>query len=264
MQPIAAPVPVPVPVPALSDNYVWLLPGRGGDAVVVDPGEAAPVRKALARHALRPAAVLLTHHHADHIGGTAELLGDFPGLPVFAPDDPRIALPCTRVRDGDVAEVAGGWRFEVIGVPGHTVSHVAFLGHGVLCSGDTLFSLGCGRLFEGTPAQMLASLDRLAALPVDTLVCCGHEYTLANGAFARRVEPDNRALDARLQEATAMRDRGLPTLPATLGGELAANPFLRVDAPAVRAAAADWLGHDPGDRVGTFAALRRWKDGFRA
>ena len=161
-------------------------------------------------------------------------------------------------------QIAEGWRFDAIAVPGHTVSHVAFLGHGVLCCGDTLFSLGCGRLFEGTPAQMLASLDRLAALPVDTQVCCGHEYTLANGAFARLVDPGNDVLAGRLEEAAAMREQGLPTLPALLGGELAANPFLRVDAPAVREAVAAWLGHAPADRVETFAALRQWKDGFRA
>jgi hydroxyacylglutathione hydrolase len=253
----------PVPLPALSDNYIWLLPDAAGAALVVDPGDAAPVLAALASRGLRPAGVLLTHHHHDHIGGCEGLLQAFPGLPVFAPSDPRIDLPCARVGDGDRVDVER-FRFETIAVPGHTVSHVAFLGHGVLCSGDTLFSLGCGRLFEGTPAEMLASLDRLAALPVDTQVCCGHEYTLANGAFARLVDPGNGALATRLKEAAAMREQGLPTLPATLGGELAANPFLRVDAPAVRAAVAGWLGREAADRVDTFAALRRWKDGFRA
>jgi len=247
----------PVPVPALSDNFVWLLPDEAGAAVIVDPGEAAPVLAALASRRLRPAAILLTHHHHDHIGGTGALLQAFPGLAVFAPADPRIDLPCVRVGDGDVVEVEQ-WRFETIAVPGHTVSHVAFLGHGVLCCGDTLFSLGCGRLFEGTPAQ------RLAALPGDTRVCCGHEYTLANGAFARLADPGNGALERRLQEATAMREHGLPTLPSAIGGELATNPFLRIDAPAVRASVATWLDHEPADRVEAFAGLRQWKDGFRA
>lgn len=248
-------------LPALADNYIWMLSAPGAAAVVVDPGDPAPVLAAAARDGVRPVALLLTHHHGDHIGGAAALLREWPELVVFAPDDPRIDLPCTRVGDGDVATV-GEWRFETIAVPGHTVSHVAFLGHGVLFSGDTLFSLGCGRLFEGTPAQMLASLERLAAVPADTQVCCGHEYTLANGAFARVVDPDNNALEGRLQEATRMQDNGLPTLPATIAGERAANPFLRVDSAAVRASVAQWLGHAPGDRVETFAALRRWKDGF--
>jgi hydroxyacylglutathione hydrolase len=250
------------PLPAFHDNYIWTLAAPGAGAVVVDPGEAAPVLAA-ADQGLAPALVLLTHHHPDHVGGARALLRRWPGLPVFAPDDARIDLPCRRVGDGGMVE-SGPWRFEVLGVPGHTRSHVAFHGHGLLFCGDTLFSLGCGRLFEGTPAQMLASLDRLAALPGDTRVCCGHEYTLANAAFAAVVEPDNPALRRRTEEATAMRARGLPTLPSTIREELAANPFLRVDVPAVAAAVAAWSGTPPEGRVDTFAALRRWKDGFVA
>lgn len=249
------------PLPALTDNYIWTLADADG-AIIVDPGEAAPVLAA-AEAGLQPAAILLTHHHPDHIGGTAALLQHWPGLPVFAPGDARIDLPCTRVGDGDRVDI-GDWRFEVLAVPGHTVSHIAFLGHGHLFCGDTLFSLGCGRMFEGTPAQMLASLERLAALPAGTLVCCGHEYTLANAAFARTVDPDNPALQRRTEDATAMRQSGRPTLPSTLADEIAANPFLRVDAPAVRAAIANRLGREPADRVGVFAELRRWKDGFSA
>ena len=250
------------PLPAFTDNYIWTLSEAGGDAVIVDPGEAAPVFAA-ADAGLRPAMVLLTHHHADHIGGCAALLQRWPGLAVFAPEDERIDLPCTRVSDG--GRVASGqWRFDVLAVPGHTRSHVAFHGHGVVFCGDTLFSLGCGRMFEGTPAQMLASLERLAALPADTLVCCGHEYTLANAAFAAAADPDNPALRRRTEEATAMRERQLPTLPATIAGERAANPFLRVDSDAIRDAVARRLGHAPHDRIETFAELRRWKDGFVA
>jgi hydroxyacylglutathione hydrolase len=251
------------PLPAFADNYIWTLEdadGRG--AVIVDPGEAAPVLAAAAQ-GLRPALMLLTHHHPDHIGGTAELLRHWPRLPVFAPVDVRIDLPCGRVVDGDRVE-HDGWRFEVLAVPGHTVSHIAFSGHGHLFCGDTLFSLGCGRLFEGTPAQMLASLDRLAALPGDTRVCCGHEYTLANAAFAGVVDPDNPALRRRTEDATAMRQTGRPTLPSTIADERAANPFLRVDSGAIRAAVAARIGRAPSDRVETFAELRRWKDGFRA
>ena len=251
-----------LPLPALSDNYIWTLAGDGDGTIVVDPGEAAPVLAALASGP-PPAAILLTHHHHDHIGGTTELLAHWPGLPVFATDDDRIDLPCTRVRDGGRVDIAG-WGFEVLAVPGHTVSHIAFFGHGVLFCGDTLFSLGCGRLFEGTPAQMLASLERLAALPASTQVCCGHEYTLANAAFARVVDPDNPALRRRTEDATAMRQSGLPSLPSTLAEEVAANPFLRADTDAIRAAVAGRLGRQPHDRIETFAELRRWKDGFRA
>lgn len=252
------------PLRAFADNYIWTLrdaPAAG--PVVVDPGDAAPVLGMCDRLGVAPAALLLTHHHPDHVGGAAALLARWPALPVFAPEDDRIALPCRRVGDGDQAE-AGPWRFEVLAVPGHTRSHVAFHGHGLLFCGDTLFSLGCGRLFEGTPGQMLASLDRLAALPGTTRVCCGHEYTLANAAFAAAVDPANPALRRRTEEARAMRDQDQPTLPATLAGERAANPFLRVDDAAVRDAVAGYLGRPPVDRVETFAGLRRWKDGFAA
>ena len=250
------------PLPAFADNYIWTLANGDGGAVIVDPGEAAPVLHA-ADTGLQPAAVLLTHHHHDHIGGTSELLRRWPGLPVYAPVDDRIDLPCRRVAEGDQVEV-GDWRFDVLAVAGHTSSHIAFVGHGHLFCGDTLFSLGCGRLFEGTPAQMLASLDKLAALPADTLVCCGHEYTVANAAFARVVDPDNPALRRRTEDAIAMRAAGQPTLPSTLADEIASNPFLRADTPAIRAAVTQRLGHEPADRVETFAELRRWKDGFRA
>ena len=251
-----------LPLPAFDDNYIWTLRDDDGRALVVDPGDAGPVLAAAA-DGLAPIGILLTHHHGDHIGGVDELLRRWPGLPVVAPADERIPAASRRAGDGDRVRV-GNWTFETLAVPGHTVSHIAFHGHGLLFCGDTLFSLGCGRMFEGTPAQMLASLERLAALPGDTRVCCGHEYTLSNAAFARVVEPDNPALARRIEEAQAMRQSGHPTLPSLLASECEANPFLRVDAPAVRTAIAGQLGRDPGDRVEAFAALRRWKDGFRA
>jgi len=248
---------------AFNDNYIWVLEGEAGTAVVVDPGDAAPVEAAMAA-GLRPVAVLLTHHHNDHVGGAA-LLRERHGIRCIAPADPRIAAADQRVRDGDRVEVAElGLAFQVLEVPGHTRSHVAFAGAGVVFCGDTLFSLGCGRLFEGTPAQMHASLSRLAALPGDTLVCCGHEYTEANGRFARAVEPGNAAREEWLREVAARRARDEPSLPSTIATERAANPFLRCNEAAVRAACAARIGREPADAVEALGVLREWKDGFAA
>jgi len=252
-----------IALPALADNYIWMLVAPGGDALVVDPGEAGPVRQAAAK-GIRPVAVLLTHHHPDHIGGAAALCDEF-GIPCHAPADERIRVAGTRVAEGDRVHVpALALDLDVLAVPGHTLSHVAFHGGGYLFSGDTLFSLGCGRMFEGQPEQFLASLERLAGLPAEMAVCCGHEYTEANGRFARVAEPVNPARDQHLAEVAALRARGLPSLPSTIAIEQACNPFLRVDQPGVRASLAARLGRPPRDRVEVFAALRSWKDTFTA
>jgi hydroxyacylglutathione hydrolase len=211
---------------------------------------------------LRLHALLITHHHADHIGGISELVAA-TGAIVFAPDEPRIPRADRRVRGGDRFRLDHpAVEIEVIAVPGHTRSHIAYrIGEWLFC-GDALFSLGCGRLFEGEPATALESLDRLAALPGGTRVCCAHEYTEANGRFARAVEPDNPERERWLRATRDAREAGGTSLPSTLALERQANPFLRLEQPALRAAVATRLGRDPSGRLETFATLRAWKDVF--
>lgn len=253
-----------IALPAFTDNYVWML-HDGAHAVVVDPGDAAPVIEALDARRLALAAILVTHHHRDHVGGVDALRPRLQG-PVYGPRRETIPAPYVALDDGDGIEVLG-LRFEVIDVPGHTAGHIAYFHQGVeatpiLFCGDTLFSAGCGRLFEGTPAQMHASLSRLAALPGDTRVCCAHEYTLSNLKFAAAVEPGNTARDDYIAWCESARARGEPTLPSSVARERAVNPFLRVDAPAVVQSA---LAHGAADRTPTavFATLRQWKNDFR-
>ena len=253
-----------IALPAFNDNYLWLL-HDGQQALVVDPGDAAPVRAALERLGLRLTSILVTHHHADHTGGVAELRAE-TGAQVFGPARERIPEPYTPLQGGDVVQTLGV-SFRVIDVPGHTAGHIAYFtddvaGAPLLFCGDTLFSGGCGRLFEGTPAQMLASLDALAALPGATRVCCTHEYTMSNLRFARAVEPHNAALQAYFAYCEALRLRDQPTLPSTLAQELQINPFLRTREPAVKAAARAF-DSQADDETRVFAAIRQWKNEFK-
>lgn len=258
------------PIPAFEDNYIWLLrepPGR--QAAVVDPGDAEPVIERLQAEGLELAAILITHHHGDHVGGVGDLLAAWPRALVAAPEDRRIRAATRRVGEGDRVAI-DGFRtvFDVLEVPGHTSTHIAYLaggaasdpGAGALFCGDTLFAAGCGRVFDGTFEQLAASLRRIAALPPRTRCFCAHEYTLANLGFARWVEPDSAALAERTANAQALRRRGVPTVPSTVADELATNPFLRTDDPGVIAAAEHFAGHRLTDADGVFTALRRWKD----
>jgi hydroxyacylglutathione hydrolase len=250
-----------VPIRAFRDNYIWCL-RRGSSAVVVDPGDAGPVLQYLAKEGLRLDAILTTHHHADHVGGNAELLSKY-NVPVFGPAREKIPGITRTLREGDVIEVPGiGLHFRVLDVPGHTAGHIAYCGEGVLFCGDTLFSCGCGRLFEGTAAQMYASLAKFAALPGDTLVYCAHEYTLSNLRFARAADPGNAAVAEREASAKAAIAAGNPSVPSTIQSELSANPFLRSDNPAVAASASHHAGGALKTSLEVFAALRKWKDSF--
>ena len=245
------------PIPAFRDNYIWAL-HDDKIAIIVDPGDAAPVLDFLSENKLQLSTILITHHHNDHVGGNRDLLARFP-VPVYGPATEKIDTLTQRLRENDVVSLPQlGLRFSVIEIPGHTAGHIAYVGHGMVFCGDTLFACGCGRLFEGTPAQMYASLAKLAALPGDTKVYCGHEYTLANIAFARAVEPNNPALLQREFDDREKRGHHIPTVPSTIKLELATNPFLRASTDKMKAA----LGTPNATSAEAFADLRARKDSF--
>jgi hydroxyacylglutathione hydrolase len=252
-------------VPAFKDNYLWLI-HDGQHAAVVDPGDSGPILEALADHKLALTAILLTHHHADHIGGVAQLLASFP-VPVFGPRNDGIDGLTQALAEGDRIAVPGlDLELDVLDVPGHTRGHIAYVrrhGQHWLFCGDTLFAGGCGRLFEGTPAQMVDSLSKLAALPEDTLVYCAHEYTLSNLRFAQAVDPGNPELELRIADEHAKRAAGLPTVPSSIGLEKATNPFLRYQEGAIAGSLERAGKLAPGaPPVQAFAALREWKNNF--
>ncbi len=254
-------MPTIIPIPAFADNYIWLV--REGDAAaVVDPGDAAPVVAWLDREDVTLTAIVATHHHGDHVGGIRDLLA-CGSVPVYGPAHESIPGRTHALVEGDAIVLPGiGLALSTLDIPGHTAGHIALFGEGMVFCGDTLFAAGCGRLFEGTPEQMVASLAKLAALPDRTNVFCGHEYTVSNLRFALAVEPDSVALLERQARAQGMRAAGTPTLPTMIAEERATNPFLRVHDPSIRAAVERHAGRALDGPVGVFAELRAWKNSF--
>lgn len=249
-----------ITIPCLADNYAYLIvPNGGSEAALVDAPDAGPIKAALDARGLTLTDILITHHHSDHIDGVAALRG--PGTRVIggAEDAHRLPQLDLTVRGGDLFELWGA-RVEVMDVPGHTLGHIAFYmaDAGAAFTADSLMALGCGRLFEGTPAQMWDSLSRLAALPPETLICSGHEYTAANARFALTVEPDNTALKTRAEAVEKARSAGQATVPSRLADELATNPFLRAGLSEVKAA----IGMKGAGDVEVFAEIRARKDNF--
>ena len=250
-----------IPVQAFNDNSIWTLV-KDGNAAVVDPGDAAPVLDYLHNHQLTLTAILNTHHHADHVGGNSGLLEHFK-VPVYGPHEERIPTVSRQLCEGEKFVIDGiGVEMAVIEVPAHTRSHIAFYGADMLFCGDTLFAGGCGRIFEGTPAQMHSALGKLMALPDHTRVYCGHEYTLANLRFARAAEPGNPLVSAWEEQAAAQRARNEVTLPSTIGREKGANPFVRCDQPGIVATASQHAGRTLTEVVEVLAEIRLWKNNF--
>ena len=250
------------PIRALADNYIWRLHlAKTDSAVVVDPGEAAAVIDDLDKHHLRLTAIMITHHHGDHVGGIRRLLEVYGDIPVYGPASEQIPAITERLKEGDEISPPGlGVSFKVMDVPGHTAGHIAYYGGGALFCGDTVFAAGCGRVFDGTMQQLAASLLRIAKLPPETLLYCAHEYTLDNIGFAKWVEPDNHELIQREKDVLISAGQGIPTVPSTLEMELKTNPFLRLDDPGVIVAAERKAGRKLESATQVFTVLRQWKD----
>ena len=252
-----------IPLPALKDNYIWLLKNKASRHIaIVDPSEPEPVLKFIASEKLIPIAIMITHHHWDHVGGIAGITEKHT-LPVYTPKTESVTGSTNPVGEGDVVSLPElELTLNILDVPGHTAGAVAYYTDKMVFSGDTLFTAGCGRLFEGTPAQMHASLTKFKSLPDDTLLYCGHEYTVSNLKFAATVEPDNKAIQECLKLAQQARNENQATVPTTLAQEKETNPFLRCEQTTVINAAADYSGEKSNEPAEVFAAIRRWKDNF--
>lgn len=251
-----------IPVHAFSDNFIWFLTNEARQrTAIVDPGDAKPVLAALQERGMLPTAILITHHHSDHVGGIAGILDVYPDLSVYAPANESVPHRTHALAEGDTVALSDlGLTFSVLDVPGHTAGHIAYYGHDSLFCGDTLFGTGCGRVFDGTMHALSASLQRIAKLPPETCVYCAHEYTLDNIGFAKWVEEDNPDLLARQEACWALLDAGKNTVPFLLETELKSNPFLRTDVPAVIAKAERIAGRALNSPAEVFTTLRVWKD----
>ncbi len=249
-------------VPAFSDNYIWLITNEERKfAAIVDPGDAQPVIDELTRRNMQPVALLITHHHNDHVGGIGKLCEAYPGLVVYGPANETIPHITHPLHEADEVILEPlGLSFGVLEIPGHTAGHIAYYGEDSLFCGDTIFGNGCGRVFDGSLEDLHASLQRLAALPAETLVYCAHEYTLDNIGFAKWVEPGNSDLDDRQEECWELLDSGRATVPFTLVNEFQSNPFLRTHIPEVIAKAEEVAGRELSTQAEVFAVLRIWKD----
>ncbi len=250
-----------IPLPAYQDNYIWLI-HDGQQAAVVDPGDAAPVTRFLNDNNLSLAAILITHHHWDHVNGIEKLQAEHL-CTVYAPRDDRIPGKLTHMVAGNVAEIpALNLAFNVIETPGHTLSHICYYNEQWLFCGDTLFSIGCGRMFEGTPQQYMTSLNKIKQLPAATKIFCTHEYTTTNVTFARNVEPNNSLLQKYQNHVQSLRNKNQASLPVLLSNELQMNPFLRTHERSIQTAVGKQFETTANDEVSCFALLRQWKDQF--
>ena len=252
------------PIPAFYDNYIWMISHpESKEAVIVDPGQSQGVITALSTTGYTLKAILVTHHHHDHTGGIKSLAERYRA-PIYGPANENIPACTHPLKEGDeVPLLSMNLVLRVMDIPGHTKGHIAYFGSGLLFCGDTLFGAGCGRIFEGTPAQMVQSLQKLSNLPPETKVYCAHEYTAANLRFAKLIEPENMDIKLRIKDTEVIRSQNKPTLPSTIAIEKLTNPFLRCDEPAVIKSAEKYANKRLQDEPnGVFTTIRQWKDKF--